>query len=354
MKHLITHPVSIELHSETCNMIWYNSVHTPGDATTAWHHNHILSSSDSSPWLVVVGSRSLPVEGLLEGVQVLWLEREEHVDGVVLVASLRDVRRAAAEHLRGGHEPGAAPAEVGVVDGHAEPADDPQVGLGHELAARRLVALVRLKLQVVDDGAHAGVVDAGHRALDPLRHEAQRLRQHVAHPHGDQVPHDGVAEVGRRERRAQALPDVGRDAQPRVAGRREAPGDAHGAPQVRRDRAVRGRARRAARPDACQQLGRHGVDARHEGPRRPVEVGRGVDRVLAGGDVRRGARAQERPVVRRRPRGGLPARQRRPRPDELDRAGAVHRHVVHARAHGHAAALEEGHLQRSVFFPLVT
>jgi hypothetical protein len=34
-------------------------------------------------------------------------------------------------------------------------------------------------------------------------------------------------------------------------------------------------------------------------------------------------------------------------PHELDHARAVHCHVVHARAHGHghAAALEEGHLQ---------
>ena len=32
-----------------------------------------------------------------------------------------------------------------------------------------------LQLQVVDDGAHEGVVHPRHRALDPLRHEPQRL-----------------------------------------------------------------------------------------------------------------------------------------------------------------------------------
>ncbi|KAG2635102.1 hypothetical protein PVAP13_2NG336036 [Panicum virgatum] len=333
----------------------------------AWHTNptrtrrrsprhHVAAQRAGSPTthpplpsLATVARRgsSLPVEGLLEGLQVLGLEREEHVDGVVLVGALRHVRGAAAEHLRRRHEPRAAPPEVGVVDGHPQPADHPQVRLRHELPARRLAALLRLQLQVVHHGAHEGVVHARHRAPDPLRHEPQRPRQHVAHARGHQVPHDRVPEVGRRQRRAEALADVGRHAEPRVGAGGEAPGDAHGAPQVRGHRAEGGRPRRAPRPDARQELRRDGVGARHEGPRRAAEVARGVDRVVEGG-ARRGARPEEGPVVeRRRRRGrGLPARQRRPRPDELERAGAVHRHVVHARAHRDAAALEEGDLQR--------
>jgi len=147
------------------------------------------------------------------------------------------------------------------------------------------------------------------------------------------------------------VPDVGWQAEQGVGPGRQPARDAHAAPQVRGEGAVGGHAGRAAGLDVGEELRRDGVHAGHVGPGPPAEEPRGVDEVVRG-RARRAPRPQQGPVVERRLR---PARLRDleaachpgPRLHELERADAVHGRVVDGRAEHHAAALEERHLQQA-------
>uniref|UniRef100_A0A804R064 Uncharacterized protein n=1 Tax=Zea mays TaxID=4577 RepID=A0A804R064_MAIZE len=326
---------------------------------------HPSASSSSSTYVRMHGyvhhhssyrlePRELLCEHLPELRHALGLQRQRERDGALLPGRLHHVHEAAVVHERGPHEHGRAPAEVGVVQRHAHPADGAQVR-ARDAAAGQVHGVHAL--QVVHQRPRVVVPGAGRRQRAPRR-VPHGVARHLPGRGQRRRAHHRVAEVARRERRRQARAHVHHGEEPRLGVGRQRPRAARALPHQRHHGAERGRARAprlqrrhlrlAQRHDGARVAG--GGAATSTAIRRRRCLGL-VLRVVVRHRARAGGPRAQQPVVEAGRQGvagasaGAAAGDARPRLHEVGGAPGVHDRVVQGEAEHDAPAAEAGDLR---------